>query len=114
MAESRTTTTTKTTTSKQQDAIVDQANDVQADERHVASVSGSNVDVNAGKQAGAVSERRAAEAQYAQFGDQVSAADQKAENAKIKLVTPEKGGVATGATGAPIQEGGSGVHGGVI
>lgn len=86
---------------------------IQAEEKHVSSASGSNVDINAGKQAPSVSEARAAEAQK-EFGAQLTAAEQKAENSKLKLVTPEKGGVATGATGAPIQEGGSGVHGGVI
>jgi hypothetical protein len=107
MAVNKNTTTDKT-------AAVDPANDVQADESHVASASGSNVDINAGRKTQAVSEVRAAEAQQAQFGAVLTADEQKEANSKIKLVTPEKGGVARGANGAPIQEGGSGVHGGVI
>jgi hypothetical protein len=87
---------------------------LQADEQHVSSASGSNVDINAGKAYQAVSDQRREEAQ-AEFGeDALSAAEQKERNSKIKLVTPDKGGVTFGATGAPIQEGGSGVHGGVI
>jgi hypothetical protein len=94
---------------------VDQASNVQADEKHVAKAEPGTVDPNAGKAKRAVSEIRAEQAHGDYFGDkQLTAAEQRAENAKIKLVSPEKGGVATGSTGAPIQEGGSGVHGGVI
>lgn len=107
MAESKNTATDK-------NAPVPASNDPMADEKHVAKAAAGTVDPNAGRQAKAVSEIRAEEAQLEQFGAQQTAAEQKAENAKIKLVSPAKGGVAYGATGAPIQEGGSGVHGGVI
>lgn len=107
MAESKSTATSA-------NVPTEQATDVQADERHVAKATPGTVDPNAGKAGPSVSERRRDEAQLSQFGKQQTAAEQKEQNSKIKLVSPEKGGVATGATGAPIQEGGSGVHGGVI
>lgn len=63
----------------------------------------------------AVSEKRREEAQAEWGDDALSVERQKEENSKIKIGEGvEKGGIATGANGAPIQEGGSGADGGVV
>lgn len=62
-----------------------------------------------------VSEKRREEAQAEWGPDALSVERQKAENAKIKIGEGvEKGGFARGATGALINEGGSGADGGVV
>jgi hypothetical protein len=101
-------------TQKQEQPVTQDAN-LQAEEAHVSKAEPGTVDPNAGRAYEAVSDVRRREAQEAQFGkEQLTAEEQREANSKIKLVSPEKGGVTFGATGAPIQEGGSGVHGGVI
>lgn len=62
----------------------------------------------------AVSEQRAAEAAKEWGENALTIEQQREENSKIVIEPPERGGIARGSTGAPIQEGGSGRDGGVI
>lgn len=63
----------------------------------------------------AASVKRSEEAHDDYFGpDHLTAEEQRAENRKLKEAKPDKGGWVEGSTGAPINEGGSGVFGGVI